>query len=291
MKLSYVIFVLPFVVGSIPVFADRMIAFYFSPSTGTSCNDNEKALLGPIFNISNYKNRRHLRSFKDNATDADMDDRGLTVNECKNRCLGYAGGWCHPMAVCNIKRRTLQDDFNPLYATCSNHIEEVNARLDALIATSTELSEGCKELLRVDNRNATCEDGILIGEISGFSVQTKIQRAIECVGMPPYSCRIFHSPTPISVQSNHQDVTVTADGNLMYTNVQIHLIPCLSTLDFSIVGPKFSRTRSLDMVSGGSLDVFLLPDFKVLPPGTYNVTAIPNKNLRKAKSFTMTITK
>ena len=291
MKLLYVLFAfLSIAVGPIQVHADRNIAFVFAPSGDASCNDNDEALMAPIFNISNYKIRRQLRSVNSNTAAAEMEDRGLLANECKNRCAGFAGGWCHAMPVCSKKRRELQDDFNPLYSTCSNHVAEVNARLDELIASSSALSTGCKELIRADNRNATCEDGILIGEISGFSIRRKLQRTSECIGYAPGRCPIFRSQAPISVVSN-EVVTVAAGGSTMYTNIQIDLIPCFSTLDFSVVGPNFNRQRSIPMVSGGSLDIMMLPEFTILPVGTYNVTAIPNSNIRKEKRFTLIIKK
>lgn len=155
MKLSYVLFVfLSLIVGSFPVSADRMITFYFgNSSTGLSCTENDKMLMAPIFNISYYKVQRQLRSVSSSNTASSVadgfPDRGLTTKAriCAKRCQGYAGSFCHPMPICSANRRSLQNTFNPLYATCPDHVAEVNRRLNALIATDTALSADRKSVV------------------------------------------------------------------------------------------------------------------------------------------------
>ena len=292
MKLLYVLFAfLSIAVGPVRVFADRNIAVSFAPSGDASCNDIDKALIAPIFNISNYKIRRQLRSVSSNATVTGIADRGLTVNECKNRCRGFAGGFCHAMPVCNVKRRALQDNLNPLYTTCSSHVAEVNARLDELITTSTLLSAGCKELIRADNRNATCEDGILPGEISGFSIHRIGQRLNTCPAEMElyYMCRSLKGFPTIPVTANN--ITVKLSAFNMFANVQVQMIPCISTVQLSIVGPRMNSNRVITIPSGGSLYVSALSDYQKIYPGIYTVTATPDNKPSKAKSFTMTVIK
>jgi hypothetical protein len=292
MKLSYVLFAfLSLIVKPFPVLADRMITFYFGNtvdlSAGLTCTENDKILMAPIFNISYYKNRRQLRSVFNNATTTHIDDRGLQGNECKNRCEGYTGGYCHPMPICNKKRRALQDTFNPLYATCPNHLAEVNRRLDALIATSTDLSANCKILIRTDNRNATCEDGIIVGEIASFTIVRIDARkwvADKCKGFPPNYCPMYPSPPPLPVTTN--DIRLSMGGTK--ANIEVRLIPCISTLELSVVGPGINSKRIITLTSSSSMKVSALTDYTTFSAGIYTVTAIPNNNPSKAKSFTIT---
>ena len=250
MMLSYVLFAfLSLIVKPFPVMADRFITFKFDntvgPSKGLTCNAGDTALLAPIFNISNYKIRRQLRPIINNAIATNIDDRSLTTAAtCKDRCEGYVDGFCHPMPICNKKRRTLQDEFNPLYATCPNHLAEVNARLDQLIATSTTLSSDCKILIRTDNRNATCEDGIIVGEIASFTILRKYVKMIDqCRGWPEDGCIYQPPPAPMQVTTNDISVKMTANGRIpgMLANIQVHLIPCISILEVSVVGPDMNK--------------------------------------------------
>jgi hypothetical protein len=211
----------------------------------------------------------------------DQSDRGLQSQACKDECRNQAMP-CRSITGCSgRRRRELQAGDNLMYATCSDQVAEMHARLDAAIATNT-LSTNCKLLLARNNRNTTCQDGIVSSEIGKFTLRIWT----ESTG----------AYTSVSVTGN--EITVGASGVPVSLDIAVQLIPCVRNFGISIVGRSYSTSSSYGWMSGSIEQVYMFAGVtnnvtysgvKRIPPGTYNVTAIPNKNSQKAKSFTMIV--
>jgi hypothetical protein len=101
---------------------------------------------------------------------------------------------------------------------------------------------------------------------------------VACKYVVPGYCRAF----PGEMVTTNEVTGVGRD-----LNIGITLIPCIKSLEVSIIGQKFSKKSTYGAFSGSNLQVLVYPFFEYAPfePGTYTVTATPNGNARKAKSF------
>jgi hypothetical protein len=125
------------------------------------CTDSEIDFIDQTIMAAASENRRRTLRGDNNE---DKSDRTLWLARCANDCRGFTRGTCY-VSGCYGYRRDMQEAT--LQKTCSTHMLNVNAALDALMAPESVLTEACRSTLTV-NRDVACYDDVIFGVVENI---------------------------------------------------------------------------------------------------------------------------